>query len=86
MGQASARRPTCGATSASRRRPAHLPADPAALARLPDLLPVAELLMYASDHPHDHGGGIDPLLALLDDAGRAAILGGNAARLYGLQA
>ena len=65
--------------------PAHLPADPAVLARLPDLMPVAELLMYASDHPHRHGGGIEPLLELLDEAGRAAILGGNAARLYGLR-
>jgi uncharacterized protein len=64
--------------------PAHLPADPALLARLPDLMPVAELLMYASDHPHRHGGGIEPLLEHLDEAGRAAILGGNAAQLYGL--
>jgi uncharacterized protein len=42
--------------------------------------------MYASDHPHRHGGGIEPLLEHLDEAGRAAVLGGNAARLYGLDA
>jgi uncharacterized protein len=64
--------------------PAQLPADPAVLARIPDLMPVTELLMYASDHPHRHGGGIEPLLDLLDDDGRQAILAGNAAALYGL--
>ena len=31
--------------------PAALPTDPAVLARIPDLMPVADLLMYASDHP-----------------------------------
>ena len=29
---------------------------------------------------------VERLLALLDDDGRAAVLGGNAARLYGLRA
>ena len=42
--------------------PAALPADPAVLARIPDLMPVADLLMYASDHPHRHGGTVEPLL------------------------
>jgi predicted TIM-barrel fold metal-dependent hydrolase len=64
--------------------PAHLPMDPAVLARMPDLMPVTEMLLYASDHPHRHGGGIEPLLDLLDADGRRAILGGNAAALYGL--
>jgi predicted TIM-barrel fold metal-dependent hydrolase len=64
--------------------PAHLPRDPAVLARLPDLMPVADLLLWASDHPHRHGGDVWPLLEVLDDEGRAAILGGNAAALYGL--
>ena len=73
----------------ARARPPHHRARAAAgrprgLARLPDLMPVAELLMYASDHPHRHGGGIEPLLDLLDDDGRQAILAGNAAALYGL--
>jgi uncharacterized protein len=64
--------------------PAQLPADPAALARIPDLMPVAEVLLYASDHPHRHGGGIGPLLDVLDEDGRRAILAGNATELYGL--
>ena len=64
--------------------PAQLPADPAVLARIPDLIPVGELLMYASDHPHRHGGSIDPLLDVLDADAREAILSGNAANLYQL--
>jgi uncharacterized protein len=64
--------------------PPQLPADPAVLARIADLMPVSEMLLYASDHPHRHGGGIEPLLDLLDDDGRHAILAGNAAALYGL--
>jgi uncharacterized protein len=65
--------------------PAQLPADQAVVARLPDLMPVTELLMYASDHPHRHGAGIEALLDVLDEAGREAILSGNAATLYGLR-
>jgi predicted TIM-barrel fold metal-dependent hydrolase len=65
--------------------PAQLPADPAVVARLPDLMPVTELLMYASDHPHRHGAGVEALLDVLDEAGREAILSGNAATLYGLR-
>jgi predicted TIM-barrel fold metal-dependent hydrolase len=64
--------------------PAGLPTDPAVLARIPDVMPVADLLMYASDHPHRHGGTVDPLLEILDEDARAAILSGNAAALYGL--
>jgi hypothetical protein len=66
--------------------PAQLPTDPAVLARIPDLMPVTDLLLYASDHPHRHGGGIEPLLDLLDEGGREAILAGNATELYGLAA
>jgi predicted TIM-barrel fold metal-dependent hydrolase len=65
--------------------PAQLPTDPEVRTRLRDLMPVGELLMYSSDFPHRHGGGIDPLLALLDDDDRRAVLAGNAARLYGLE-
>ena len=64
--------------------PAHLPSDPAVLARIPDLMPVGEVLLWASDHPHRHGGSIDPLLEIVGDEAREAILHGNAARLYGL--
>lgn len=45
----------------------------------------SEMLLYASDYPHDHGDdGTDRLLALLPDEGRQAVLRGNAAELYGL--
>jgi uncharacterized protein len=64
--------------------PAGLPSDPAVLGRLPDLMPVGDLLLYASDHPHRHGGSIDPLLEIVGDEAREAILAGNASRLYGL--
>jgi predicted TIM-barrel fold metal-dependent hydrolase len=64
--------------------PAQLPADPAVLARIPDLMPVGDLLLYASDHPHRHGGTIDPLLEIVSDEVREAILAGNATSLYGL--
>ena len=47
-------------------------------------MPVGEMLLYASDHPHRHGGGIEPLLDVLDEDGRHAILAGNATALYGL--
>jgi uncharacterized protein len=65
--------------------PAQLPSDPAVLARLPDLMPMDELLLYSSDYPHRHGGSIDALLEFLDPESREAITGGNAARLYGLE-
>jgi predicted TIM-barrel fold metal-dependent hydrolase len=64
--------------------PAQLPTDPPVLARIPDLMPVTEMLLYASDHPHRHRGGIEQLLDLLDEDGRHAILAGNATDLYGL--
>jgi predicted TIM-barrel fold metal-dependent hydrolase len=66
--------------------PAQLPRDPAVLARLPALLHADELLLYASDYPHRHGGTADPLLAQLDDAGRHAVLHANAAELHGIAA
>jgi uncharacterized protein len=64
--------------------PAQLPADPAVLARIPDLMPVGDLLLYASDHPHRHGGTVEPLLDVVPSDVRERILAGNAARLYGL--
>ena len=47
-------------------------------------MPVADLLMYASDHPHRHGGTVEPLLEVLGEDARQAILSGNASSLYGL--
>jgi predicted TIM-barrel fold metal-dependent hydrolase len=64
--------------------PAQLPEDPAVLARISDLMPVGDLLLYASDHPHRHGGGIEPLLDIVGEDAREAILSGNATKLYGL--
>lgn len=67
--------------------PAALPQDPAQVGELAEMLGARDLLMYASDHPHEHGGGVQPLLDALDalDAeGRDAVLYGNAAELYSL--
>jgi predicted TIM-barrel fold metal-dependent hydrolase len=65
--------------------PAQLPADPAQAAQLAEMLGAGEMLVFASDFPHEHGeGNLDVLLDALDDAGREAVLRGNAAALYGL--
>ena len=48
------------------------------------MMDVARLLAYASDYPHDHGDGLPMLLAELDEEAREAVLGTNAAVLYGL--
>jgi hypothetical protein len=40
------------------------------------------MLLYASDHPHEHGTGIEPLLARLAEPDREALLRGTAAELY----
>lgn len=46
----------------------------------------AEVLLHASDYPHwHHGDGATMLLEQLSPAERAQVLGGNAARLYGLE-
>jgi uncharacterized protein len=65
--------------------PAQLPADARQAAALAEMLGASELLMFASDHPHEHGeGNLDTLLEVLDDDGREAVLHGNAAALYRL--
>jgi uncharacterized protein len=65
--------------------PAQLPADPTQAAQLAEMLAASEMLVFASDFPHEHGdGNLDTLLEVLDDAGREAVLRGNAAALYGL--
>jgi predicted TIM-barrel fold metal-dependent hydrolase len=51
------------------------------------MLGAEELLVFASDHPHRHGdGNLDVLLDVLDDAGRDAVMCGNAEALYRLAA
>ncbi|MBV9192736.1 MAG: amidohydrolase [Solirubrobacterales bacterium] len=64
--------------------PAHLPRDRAAIGQLLEMLDAGGLLAYASDYPHNHGDGLTVLLDQLDEDARAAVMGGNAAALYGL--
>jgi predicted TIM-barrel fold metal-dependent hydrolase len=66
--------------------PAHIPDDPAAVDQLLEMLGGTGMLAYASDHPHEHGVGIQPLLAQLSDEDRDGVLRGNASELYGLSA
>jgi hypothetical protein len=64
--------------------PAHLPRDDAGLGQLLEMVDLGALLAYASDYPHDHGDGLPTLLDRLDEPARSAVMGGNAAALYGL--
>lgn len=63
--------------------PIHLPPDPGQAREALDLLG-PELLMHASDHPHDHGPGAARLDAVLTDAERDAVRGATAAGWYRL--
>ncbi|GAA5138130.1 amidohydrolase family protein [Pseudonocardia adelaidensis] len=62
--------------------PAQLPRDPEQMREALDLLDAGSMLLYASDHPHDHGSGGERLLAALSDEERERVLGGNAADWY----
>ena len=65
--------------------PAQLPADREQAAKLAEMLGASEFLIFASDHPHRHGeGNLETLLDVLDDAGRDAVMHGNAEALYRL--
>ncbi|MEU6644760.1 amidohydrolase family protein [Saccharomonospora sp. NPDC046836] len=64
--------------------PAHLPRDPEQARQVLDLVDAEAMLMYASDHPHDHGRGQDRLLAALTAAETNAVLAGNAVEWYRL--
>jgi uncharacterized protein len=67
--------------------PAQLPADRDQAAKLAEMLGAEQFLVFASDHPHQHGeGNLETLLDVLDDAGREAVMHGNAAALYRLAA
>ena len=61
--------------------PAQLPASPAEVAEVLDMVGT-EMLLYASDAPHDHGTSGGALLRDLDAAGVEAILRGNAEAFY----
>jgi uncharacterized protein len=65
--------------------PAQLPASARQVAELAEMMGARDLLLYASDHPHEHGGDGELLFEALDDDGREAILHGNAAELYRLE-
>jgi uncharacterized protein len=64
--------------------PAHLPADPAALDQLLEMMDGSGMLVYASDYPHDHGDGSSALMARLTDEQRREVLWATAAKLYAL--
>jgi len=67
--------------------PAQLPADRDQAAKLAEMLHADEFLVFASDHPHRHGDGhLETLLDVLGEDGRAAVMHGNAEKLYGLAA
>jgi uncharacterized protein len=63
--------------------PMHLPADPVQAREALDLLDT-EMLLHASDYPHDHGDGSARLLAALTEPEREAVLGATAAEWYRL--
>lgn len=65
--------------------PAHLPPSAAQTAEVLDMIGAADLLMYASDYPHDHGDGGGRLFAALDDDARKAVWHDNAADFYALR-
>jgi uncharacterized protein len=67
--------------------PTHIPPDVPEIqvAQVGSMLNAAEFLMYSSDYPHDHGpDSLEVLLASVGDAGREAILRGNATSFYAL--
>jgi uncharacterized protein len=65
--------------------PAQLPRDADSRAALVDMVGV-EMLMYASDHPHDHGGSGAALIEAVDDEAREAITRSTATTFYRLEA
>jgi uncharacterized protein len=62
--------------------PAHLPRVPEQVAQVVEAVG-PEMLLYASDHPHDHGDSGGALLRELGTADVEAILRGNAMAFYG---
>jgi predicted TIM-barrel fold metal-dependent hydrolase len=61
--------------------PAHLPQAAKQIAELVEMIG-PRWLLYASDHPHDHGASADGLFAVLDDGAARAVRGDNAAAFY----
>lgn len=66
--------------------PAQLPPSPEHARQLAEMLGARDLLLYASDHPHEHGdNGGELLMQALDEDGREAVMHGNAAAFYRLE-
>jgi predicted TIM-barrel fold metal-dependent hydrolase len=65
--------------------PAQLPPGAAERAAMLELIG-PELLMFASDHPHDHGGSGARLLEAVEPEVAEGILRSNAGAFYGLDA
>jgi hypothetical protein len=64
--------------------PTHLPTDqPAQVRELIDMVG-AELLMHASDFPHNHGASASALYELLTETAREDVRDANAATFYRL--
>ncbi|WP_405146743.1 amidohydrolase [Nocardia salmonicida] len=62
--------------------PAQLPRDPRQIAQVVEMVG-PELLMYASDYPHQHGDGFERLLGALSEQDAESVLRGTAAAFYG---
>jgi predicted TIM-barrel fold metal-dependent hydrolase len=66
--------------------PTHLPAEqPDSIRELVEMVGT-EMLMHASDHPHNHGTSAAALYALLSDSAREDVWDANAAAFYRLEA
>ncbi len=66
--------------------PTHLPREPVAVDQLLEMMDGSGMLVYASDHPHEHGDGLPALLDRLSEEQRRDVMSGTAAELYGLAA
>jgi predicted TIM-barrel fold metal-dependent hydrolase len=64
--------------------PAHLPRDPEALDQMLEMMDGSDMLVYASDYPHEHGDGLPALLDRLSDEQRRGVMSETAAALYGI--
>jgi predicted TIM-barrel fold metal-dependent hydrolase len=64
--------------------PAHLPRDPEALDQMLEMMDGSDMLVYASDYPHEHGDGLPALLDRLSDEQRGGVMFDTAAEVYGL--
>ena len=64
--------------------PAYVPTDqPASVREMLEMVG-PELLLHASDYPHNHGAGAQALYDLLTDTVRDDVRDGNAAAFYRL--